>query len=189
MSALEALLDSQESQRESPRESADEENDQDAFNDAFHEEAFPQGDGLVGGDQVDVGSGNGGSGGGGLGDGGLGGGGSGDGGSGDGGLRDRDGPAEVQFIQVLTVQDETNDSRVDIRVKVLQELRKYITNPIIMTEVDKELASPQGQEKGTIFLYLYTTQQSQIGESIIFSSLDKLADLNSKLMHLFFKLI
>ena len=54
-----------------------------------------------------------------------------------------------------------------------------------MTEVDKELASPQGQEKGTIFLYLYTTQQSQIGESIIFSSLDKLADLNSKLMHLF----
>ena len=95
MSALEALLDSQESEG-----NPEEENDQDAFNDAFLEEAVPQDDGLggeAGPDDVGVGDGD-------LGDGDLGDGGVGDGDLDGGGFSDRDEPAEVQYIQVLTVQ-------------------------------------------------------------------------------------
>ena len=100
MSALEALLDSQESEG-----NPEEENDQDAFNDAFLEEAVPQDDGLGGeAGPDDVGSGDGGVGDGDLGDGDLGDGGVGDGDLDGGGFSDRDEPAEVQYIQVLTVQ-------------------------------------------------------------------------------------
>ena len=94
MSALEALLESQENTQNSERE-----NDRNDLNEAFitHEEAD---------DGLDGGSGEGDPGGGGSGEGGPGGGGPGEGGSDDGGFGDGDGPAQIEFIQVLTVQVE-----------------------------------------------------------------------------------